>query len=118
MNIAERNRAIKKVLGAVYGRDKVRVRGSRGTGYGWVTVHIDYTPLDNMHREKLSIEAKGKLREAGIDLGRSYTDDTCQSTCDRCHIAFHMSRYRQTVRHDDGMMSGLRWDDQWEQFRP
>ena len=40
MTPAERNRAIKKVLGKVFGNDKVRVRGETGTAYGWVSIYI------------------------------------------------------------------------------
>lgn len=41
MKIAERNRAIKRTLTDHYGSKKVRVRGSSGTAYGWVSVYID-----------------------------------------------------------------------------
>ena len=53
MEIAERNRLIKKVLSKSFGAGKVHVRGSRGTAYGWVTVNIDYTPHDRAHRGTL-----------------------------------------------------------------
>jgi hypothetical protein len=115
LNIAERNRAIKKVLSAKYGRDAVTVRGSRGTGYGYVHVNIDATPLDWRQRSDMVAECKELLRAAGLDLGRSYTDDTCQHTTDRCSIDFNHTRYRQTVVYSNGSRAGLRWDDdQWE----
>ena len=38
--IAKRNRAIKKVLSKEFGRENVRVRGERGTAYGWVNVTV------------------------------------------------------------------------------
>jgi hypothetical protein len=41
MSTAKRNNAIKTLLEATYGKGKVWVRGSRGTGYGWVTVYVD-----------------------------------------------------------------------------
>ena len=44
MTVAERNRLIKKILTAKYGKGKVTVRGSTGTAYGWVTVRIDFAP--------------------------------------------------------------------------
>jgi len=40
MRVAERNRAIKKVLVREFGRENVRVRGSRGTAYGWVHINV------------------------------------------------------------------------------
>lgn len=46
MSMAIRNRAIKKTLEAAFGRGKITVRGSRGTGYGYVHAHVDWTPLD------------------------------------------------------------------------
>jgi len=38
--IAKRNRAIKKALSREFGRKNVRVRGGRGTAYGWVDVTV------------------------------------------------------------------------------
>ena len=38
--IAKRNRAIKKILSKEFGRENVRVRGGRGTAYGWVDVTV------------------------------------------------------------------------------
>jgi len=40
LRVAERNRAIKKALSKVFGRENVRVRGDRGTAYGWVDITI------------------------------------------------------------------------------
>ncbi len=40
IEIAKRNRLLKTVLEAKYGRGNVRVQGSRGTGYGWVSATI------------------------------------------------------------------------------
>jgi hypothetical protein len=115
MNIAERNRAIKRTLARVFGRDKIKVRGSRGTGYGWVSVDIDYTPLDVEQRQELVKLCKQLLRTAKIDLGFCYTDDTCQYTSDQCHINFNTCRYHQTMKHSDGSMSVIReWGDSWE----
>jgi hypothetical protein len=86
--IAERNRAIKKTLGQVFGRDKIRVRGSRGTGYGYVSVRIDHKPRDWQQARELESLCKALLRKTGIGLGRAYTDDTCQHATDQCHISF------------------------------
>ena len=40
MRVAERNRAIKKALAKVFGFQNVRVKGDRGTAYGWVDITI------------------------------------------------------------------------------
>jgi len=40
MTVAERNRAIKKVLARRFGRKNVRVKGDRGTAYGWVNIYV------------------------------------------------------------------------------
>jgi hypothetical protein len=85
-DIAARNRAIKKTLELAFGRGKVRVRGSRG---GYVNVHINITPLDWQQEQDLQSQCKAALRAAGVDLGRAYTDDTCESTTDRCSISFN-----------------------------
>ena len=40
MNVNERNKRIKKVLSQEFGYKNVRVRGDRGTAYGWVDIFI------------------------------------------------------------------------------
>lgn len=107
MTIAERNRAIKKTLEQAFGRGKVRVRGSRGTGYGWVSVHIDWTPLDADQAREMRGKCKQLLRAAKIDLGHSYTDDTCLYESDRCDISFNPTRYYRTMRMSDGRLAAL-----------
>lgn len=106
--ITTRNRDIKKTLERAFGRGKVTVRGARGTGYGHVSVHIDYTPLDTEVSRELEVKCKALLRAAKIDLGHVYTDDTCQYSTDKCHISFNHSLYHQTLRHSDGSLSVLR----------
>ena len=116
MDIAERNRAIKRTLEAAFGRGKVRVRGSRGTGYGWVSVHIDWTPLDYDAAREMSGKCSALLHAAGIDLGRAYTDDDCRYTMDKCNIGFNPARYYRTMRHADGSLSVLtdRYNAEWQ----
>jgi hypothetical protein len=46
MTVAERNRALKSAVSKAFAPHKVSVRGSRGTGYGWVRLHIAYAPLN------------------------------------------------------------------------
>ncbi len=106
--IAERNRAIKKTLEQAFGRGKVTVRGSRGTGRGWVSVRIDWTPLDVEQAQEMRGKCKELLNAAKIDLGRSYTDDTCQFTSDMCHLNFNNARYYRTMKMSDGRLAVLR----------
>lgn len=116
MSQAVRNRAIKSTLESVFGRGKVTVRGSRGTAYGYVNVCIDWTPLDIDQSQRMQGELKALLIAAGIDLGRTYRDDTCQHTTDMCHIGFNQSRFFRTMKHADGSMSVIRdyYDSEWE----
>ncbi len=88
-DIAARNRAIKKTLAAVFGRDKVTVRGSTGTAYGYARVHINHSPRNFEQLDQLRALCRELLVKANIDLGRVYTDDTCQSTCDEVAIRFN-----------------------------
>jgi hypothetical protein len=114
-DIAARNRQIKKTLEMAFGRGKVRVSGSRGTGYGYVHVQIDYTPLDFDSASQLRDKSKQLLRAAKIDLGRAYTDDTCQYETDQCSISFNNPRYYRTQRHEDGAYSVIRdYGGTWE----
>lgn len=87
-DIANRNRAIKKTLAAVFGRDKVTVRGDRGTAYGYASVHINHSPRDFEQLDQLRTLCRQLLIKANIDLGHRYTDDTCQNTCDEVSIRF------------------------------
>lgn len=115
-DIAARNRAIKRTLEAAFGRGKVTVRGSRGTGYGYVHVAIDWTPLDYEKAREMEAQCFALLRAAKIDLGRRYTDDTCQYTCTECSISFNPPRFYLTQRHSDGNTSGLvdRYSGEWQ----
>lgn len=85
MRVAERNRAIKKALRRHF--RNVRVRGDRGTGYGWVTITIR-EPRDHecdgdwrcqrCNEQVMEIKRKvwGILRETGlINYLYTYYDD-------------------------------------------
>lgn len=117
MSMAARNRAIKKTLEVAFGRGKITVRGSRGTAYGYVDVRIDWTPLDADQASEMRAQCKALLRAARIDLGRRYTDDTCQFESDECTVSFNRSRYYRTMRHADGTLSVLdhSWGCEWRQ---
>jgi hypothetical protein len=61
-------------------------------------------------------QCKALLRAAKIDLGRTYTDDTCQWESDKCHLSFNSCRYFRTMRLSDGTLAVLadRYDAEWK----
>jgi hypothetical protein len=75
MEIAERNRKIKSVLSAQFGKGKVRVRGSRGTAHGWVTVNIDHAPKNIEERRELEAKVWDLFKTNGIQIGTYGYDD-------------------------------------------
>ena len=75
MNTATRNRLIKKVLTEAFGKGKVRVRGSRGTAYGWVTVDIDYAPRTHEEARELTAKVWQLFDAAKIEIGTYGYDD-------------------------------------------
>ena len=75
MNIADRNRALKKILEQAFGRGKIRVRGSRGTAYGWVRVHIGYAPRNSRESQELRLHVQQLIKAAKIEIGTYGYDD-------------------------------------------
>ena len=75
MTTAERNRALKKVLEQAFGRGKVRVRGSRGTAYGWVSVKIEHSPRNWRETEELRGKVMQLIAAAKIEIGTYGYDD-------------------------------------------
>ena len=75
MSMAERNRAIKKTLELAFGRGKVTVRGSRGTAYGWVSIHIAFSPRNNRETGELRGKVMELIRAAKIEIGTYGYDD-------------------------------------------
>lgn len=69
MQIAERNRLIKKVLSREFGQGKVTVRGSRGTAYGWVSVKIDVRPKDRDQRDAFKAKVWDLFAKNKIEIG-------------------------------------------------
>jgi len=87
MRVAERNRRIKKALSRVFGRENVRVRGDRGTAYGWVNITVIQPKPHNgdcdwrceecrRKRESVKQRVWEVLRETGlINHLHTYYDD-------------------------------------------
>ena len=72
---AERNRNLKKLLEAAFGRGKVTVKGSRGTATGWVTVKIAYAPRDEDERRELNSKVWQIIKAGQIEIGTYGYDD-------------------------------------------
>jgi hypothetical protein len=66
---AERNRNLKKLLEAAFGRGKVTVKGSRGTASGWVTVKIAYAPRDEDERRELNAKVWQIIKAGKVEIG-------------------------------------------------
>ncbi len=75
LSIADRNRHIKSVLQQAFGKGKVRVRGHRGTSYGWVTISIEYAPKHSEEQRELRIKISQLLKTAACDVGTFGYDD-------------------------------------------
>lgn len=119
MTIAERNRAIKRVLENAFGRGKVSVRGSRGTAYGWVDVKIDWTPRDIDQSREMQTHVWALLTAAKLDqeIGTyGYNDPGSDYGCGReIHISFNSCRYHRTMRLSDGKLAVMReYQGEWE----
>jgi hypothetical protein len=72
---AERNRALKLILSKAFAPHKVTVRGSRGTSYGWVRVHIGYAPRNSREAQELRSQVFGLIAAAKIEIGTYGYDD-------------------------------------------
>ena len=72
--IAKRNRAIKKALSREFGRKNVRVRGGRGTAYGWVDVTVtipvpdDFQIIEDGHYTQEAKEAMDRTHRRVIEI--------------------------------------------------
>jgi hypothetical protein len=75
MTTATRNRQIKKTLEHAFGKGKVRVRGSRGSAYGWVSVHITHSPRNIREQQELRTQVMALLSAAKVEIGTYGYDD-------------------------------------------
>lgn len=95
VTVPERNRAIKKLLEATYGKGCVSVKAGNGTAYHWVEIKfINSVPEALIVASGRYGDLCGKLealiRDAGIYLS-SWTDDMGD---DRTCISITMPRVR------------------------
>lgn len=75
MQIAERNRLIKKVLTKEFAPATVTVRGSRGTAYGWVSIKVDKRPADREQRDAWKARVWELFEANKIEIGSYGYDD-------------------------------------------
>lgn len=75
MSCADRNRQIKKILTEAFKPHKVSVKGSRGTAYGWVNIHIAYRPKDRDEARELKSKVWQLMDAAKIQIGTYGYDD-------------------------------------------
>lgn len=116
MDIAERNREIKKLLTKTFGNGKVTVRGSRGTAYGWVTVKIAYAPRNWRERQELASLVERLLDAADIKIGSYGTpgDMGCDYGWGRkIHINFLDCREEADTHGDEAWKHHLSAED-WD----
>ena len=123
MTTAERNRAIKRVLETAFGKGRVRVRGARGTAYGWLTVSIDWTPRDADQSREMHGHVWDLLTAAGLEkhIGSyGYADPGSDYGCGRnIRLNFNPARFYQTRRREDGSLAVMReYQGQWETLAP
>lgn len=95
MSMAERNRALKRVMENAFGRGKVAVRGSRGTAYGWVTLRIAYAPRNRREAEELRAEVWRLIRAAKIEIGTYGYDDPGSDYGYGSTISINFEPYRE-----------------------
>ena len=65
---AERNRALKSIMSKAFAPHKVTVRGSRGTAYGWVRLHIAYSPRNRREAQELRQQVWQVIRDNKISI--------------------------------------------------
>ncbi len=94
IDIAQRNRQIKMTLEQAFGRNKVAVRGGRGTSYGWVYVNIDHTPRNWEVARELTRQAMALLSAAKIEIG---SFDSADYGCGK-EIRINFNRSEETSR--------------------
>lgn len=92
LTTAQRNREAKKRLVSIFGKDNVKVRGSRGTAYGWLNVDITIPVPETCYGEQFHrdsyygscLECRETHRDArekaekaldGLSFGTWYVDD-------------------------------------------
>ena len=117
MSYAERNRHIKKVMEQAFGKGKVRVKGSRGTAYGWVSVHINYAPRNNREAQELRQQAMLLLNsKAETKVGTyGYDDPGSDYGYGQCiHINFDHCREQADYHGPEAWkhhLDAAKWDE-------
>ncbi|MBI2637541.1 MAG: hypothetical protein HYW88_01450 [Candidatus Sungbacteria bacterium] len=96
---SERTKAIKKILGELYGLRNVGVCTGRGTAHSWVYIKVRVkkqttdTTLEKRNRRELKIqeEVEKAIVDSGVKLSQYYTDygpKNRHNNCLRVEIEF------------------------------
>lgn len=115
MSCAERNRALKSIMAKAFAPHKVSVRGSRGTAYGWVSLHIAYAPRNRREAEELRAKVWKVIRAAKIEIGTYGYDDpgSDYGHGSTIHIDFDQCRERADYFSDQAWRHNL-GAEQWD----
>ena len=115
MTVAERNRALKSIMSKAFAPHKVTVRGSRGTAYGWVDLHIAYSPRNRREGEELRQKVWAVINENKISIDSYGYDDpgSDYGHGSKIHIGFDAYREQADTWSDDAWkhnLSAADWD--------
>ena len=115
MQIAERNRLLKKVIAAAFAPHKVSVRGSRGTAYGWVRVHIEYAPRNWREAEEVRKAVWAVINANKIEIGTYGYDDPGSDYGHGSKIHIDFERCRETAdSHGEDSWKQRLSADEWD----
>lgn len=116
MSTAERNRALKALVSKAFPLHNVTVRGSRGTAYGWVTLHIGYSPRNQHEAQELHRHVWALIAAAKIEIGTYGYDDpgSDYGHGKTIHIGFDATREKADNWGPDAWrhhLSAEKWDE-------
>jgi hypothetical protein len=115
MSAAARNRSLKTVIAKAFAPHKVTVRGSRGTAYGWVRVHIAYAPRNKRETQELRAIVWNVIRDNNITIDTYGYDDpgSDYGHGSKIHIDFDACREQADMWGDQAWKHNLSiadWD--------
>jgi hypothetical protein len=115
MSTADRNRTLKSVIAKAFAPHKVSVRGSRGTAYGWVRVHIAYSPRNVREARELRATVWQVIRDNNISIGTYGYDDpgSDYGYGSKIHIDFDSCREQADSYGDEAWKHHLSIED-WD----
>ena len=115
MTVAERNKALKSAITKAFAPHKVSVRGSRGTAYGWVRLHIAYAPRNRREAQDLRQQVWAVINASKITIDTYGYDDpgSDYGHGSKIHIDFDGWREQAETWGDDAWKHNLSIED-WD----